>query len=276
MSIRERLEALGLEPQKSLGQNFMVEKAMFQKMIEAASLENHDVVLEIGPGLGDLTEVLIEKARRVIAVEIDKGLAGHLENTYHDIPQLRIVHADFLRVALNDLLGDDAHAYKVIANVPYYITSAILRKLLESSTPPQEIVVTVQWEVAERVTAKPGDMSVLAVSVQLFGTPKIIKKLKPGIFYPRPNVDSAILSITPHPAGAPLSAEDIPVFFRIVKAGFSQPRKQIKTPLSSGLSMKTETTINWLEGVGIDPRRRAETLSLDEWLTLFHHYQQVN
>jgi 16S rRNA (adenine1518-N6/adenine1519-N6)-dimethyltransferase len=183
---RRTLDLLGLDPKKSLGQNFMVERNALLRMADAADLAPDDAVLEVGAGLGALTEVLAERARRVVAVEIDERFTGYLRDRFAAQPQVAIVQADILEADLVALLGADAARYKAVANLPYYITSAILRHLLESPTPPALLALTVQREVAERVTAAPGAMSLLAVSVQFYGRPRIAARLKPGNFYPRP------------------------------------------------------------------------------------------
>ncbi len=269
MNVRDVLYTLGIEPKKSLGQNFMVEPAALNRVADAADLRADDAVLEIGPGLGALTEVLAERARRVVAVEIDGRFIPHLRAEFMSHPGVTIVQADILEANLQALMGPDAADYKVVANVPYYITSAIFRYLLESDAPPQKIVVTIQREVAERVTAGPGEMSLLAVSVQFYGEPRIAARLSAANFYPRPDVDSAVLVITPRAGGLPLPSEEIDDFFRLVKAGFSQARKQIKNSLSAGLHAPTDEVVGWLEAAEIDPRRRAETLALGEWLELY-------
>jgi 16S rRNA (adenine1518-N6/adenine1519-N6)-dimethyltransferase len=266
MNIFETLARLGLDPKKSLGQNFMIEEAALRKMVDAADLDGDDAVLEIGPGLGALTEHLIDRARRVVAVEIDPRFVPHLREQF---PSVEVHHADILEADVCALLGKDADEYKVIANLPYYITSAILRYLLEGPCQPSLLVVTVQYEVAQRITAKPDDMSLLAVGVQFYGRPHIAARLKPGHFHPAPNVDSAIVQITPHPEGPPLTGAEREKFFRMARAGFSQPRKQVRNSLASGLHLPGEVVVDWLAAAGIDPRRRAETLSIREWLDLY-------
>jgi len=267
MSLRDLLVHLQLEPKKSLGQNFMVEPAALDRIVTAAELMPHDAVLEIGAGLGALTDRLAEAARRVVAVEVDGRFVPHLQARYRDQPQVEVVQADILQTDLLTLMGTDAAAYKVVANVPYYITSAILRHLLESPAPPQRIVMTMQREVAQRITAAPGDLSLLAVSVQFYGVPRIVARIKAGSFYPRPEVESAVLRVDPHPA-PPLPPEEIAGFFRVVRAGFSQPRKQVRNALAAGLALSREDTEAWLARAGIAPQRRAETLSIAEWIAL--------
>jgi 16S rRNA (adenine1518-N6/adenine1519-N6)-dimethyltransferase len=269
MSDKDTLSRLGIEPKKSLGQYFMAEPAALQKLVDAARLDPGDAVLEIGPGLGALTDLLAKAARRLVAVEIDVRVIPYLQNRYAAFPNVEIVQADILDLDLEALLGSDAQSYKVVANLPYYITSPILRRLLEGSAPPSLIVVTTQLEVARRMAAQPGEMSLLAVGIQFYGRPEIVSRLKPGVFYPRPGVESAIVRVTPHPGGSPLPADEGERFFRVVRAGFGQPRKQLRNTLSAGLHVGREAAAGWLEEAGVDPKRRAETLSVDEWLALY-------
>jgi 16S rRNA (adenine1518-N6/adenine1519-N6)-dimethyltransferase len=225
-------------------------------------------VLEIGAGLGALTAILAGIARRVVALEVDGRFIDELSRRFAGDPQVEIVKADVLEANLKQILGEDADKYKVVANLPYYITSAIIRTLLESDAPPQLIAITVQYEVAERMTARPPDMSLLALGVQFYGVPHIVGKITPDVFYPRPNVDSALVRIEPHPEGAPLPPPERRRFFRIARAGFSQPRKQLRNSLSAGLHLEPSAVVNWMERAGLDPTRRAETLSVNDWLIL--------
>ncbi len=268
MDVPRTLQRLGLEPKKSLGQNFMVEESALRRLADAADPGPGDAVLEIGPGLGALTDYLAARARRVVAVEIDGRFIPYLRSRYAADPRVEIVQADILTVEVAALLGEDARAYTVAANLPYYITSAILRRLLESPAPPRRLAVTVQWEVARRLTAAPPAMSLLALGVQFYGTPSVVGRLKPGCFLPPPSVESAIVRITPHPAGPPLTGAARDHFFRIARAGFSQPRKQLRNTLAAGLHLPAADVVDWLAAAGIDPRRRAETLSVAEWLAV--------
>lgn len=267
MSLKDTLTYLGIEPKKSLGQNFMVEPAILDQIADAADVGPEDCVLEIGAGLGGLTAVLAERARRVIALEIDAKFIPVLRRDFADQSQVEVVQGDVLKFDVFGLLGDDVGDYKVVANLPYYITSPILRRFLEGDFPPRLMVITVQYEVAERMVAEPDKMNLLAVGVQLYGRPQIIRRLSPGIFYPQPKVDSALIRIDPHP-GLPIPPEERKPFFRIVRAGFSQPRKQVKNALAAGLHLDRDVVVTWLTDAEIDPRRRAETLSLEDWLTL--------
>ncbi|MEZ4834253.1 MAG: 16S rRNA (adenine(1518)-N(6)/adenine(1519)-N(6))-dimethyltransferase RsmA [Caldilineaceae bacterium] len=251
--------------------------------IAAADLTPADTVLEIGPGLGVLTRHLAEQAGYVVAVELDDRLIPILRQRFANQPNVRFVHADILAVKVADLLTEDATRnsqlatrpspvpspqsathYKVVANLPYYITSAVLRHLLESAQPPTLAVVMVQREVAQRIVAGPGEMSLLAVGVQFYAVPKIVQKVPAGAFHPRPKVDSAVLRLDVRPQ--PAVADVDPVrYFDVVRAGFGQKRKQLLNSLSSGLSQPKDAIRAALEAAGIDPQRRAETLSLAEW-----------
>ncbi len=267
MSIRETLNRLGFEPKKSLGQNFMIDESALNAMVDSAGLDAAATVLEVGPGLGTLTARLADAAGRVVALELDDRALPHLRATFAGQPHVEIVHGDILEADLAGIMAPNAQDYRVVANLPYYITSAVIRHLLESDTPPARMVITVQKEVAERITAAPGDMSLLAVSVQVYGSPSIVRKLKPGSFYPRPSIDSAILRVDPFETPR-ITSDERKTFFRVARAGFHMPRKQIKNCLSAGLHVPSAEAVGWLETVGIDPRRRAETLAVDEWLAL--------
>ena len=255
------LKKHNLLPKKSLGQNFLIDESALGRIAAAADLVRSDTVLEIGAGLGALTHHLAAAADRVIAVELDERLVAILNEEFHAIPSVEIVHGDILALDPADLAGGP---YKVVANVPYYITAAILRHLLEASRRPDLIVLTVQKEVAQRLTAGPGDMSILAVSVQLYGRVEQVAQIKAGSFLPRPEVDSAVIRVTLYPEPL-IPLPDERLFFRIVRAGFGQKRKQLRNSLRGGLNWPAERTERALERAGVSPKRRAETLSLEEW-----------
>lgn len=273
--IKALLAEHGLRPHKGLGQNFLVDPIHLDRIADAAELSPDDLVLEIGPGLGALTERLVARAGQVVAVELDAGLAALLRERFAEVGNFHLVHADILEVEIPALLAPftppgEPLRYKVVANLPYYITSAALRHILESTPQPERVVVLVQREVAQRITARPGDLSLLAVSVQFYGKPEIIERVPAGAFYPAPKVDSAILRIIPYgePGASPRPAvevDDPDAFFEVVKAGFGQKRKQLKNALTAGLKLPGKRVEAALHLAGIDPRRRAETLSLEEW-----------
>jgi 16S rRNA (adenine1518-N6/adenine1519-N6)-dimethyltransferase len=270
----EQLDRRGLAPKKSLGQNFMVEDDMLRRMADAAEIGADDAVLEIGAGLGALTAFLAARTRRVVAVEIDARYVDELEQRFADTPQVEVVQADILKTEIARIMGGDATGYTAVGNLPYYITSAILRHMLENAAQPRRLVMTVQYEVGQRIIAAPPDMSLLAVSVQFYGRPEIITKLSAGVFYPRPNVDSALMRITPHAGGAKLPADERAAFFRVVRAGFSQPRKKLKNSLGAGMHLGADDTAAWLDAAGIDPARRAETLTVEEWLAVYQRQEK--
>ena len=274
-SIVSLLKKYDLRPRKGLGQNFLVDSFHLEKIIEAADLSPDDTVLEIGPGPGTLTRFLTEAAGQVIAVELDPHMVNLLQNEYGNYSNLSIIEADILKTDVGQILSSftpstsprtslHPSSFKVVANLPYYITSAVMRHLLEATPRPQRIVVTVQKEVAQRMIAKPGKMSILAVSVQFYGQPTLVHRIPAGAFYPPPKVDSAVVCIDTF-AQPPVAANNVDHFFRVVKAGFSQKRKQLKNSLAGGLRQPMPQVVSALERVDIDPSRRAETLSLAEW-----------
>lgn len=269
---RQRLSTLlqkyNLRPRKGLGQNFLTDPVHLARIVEAAGLAASDTVLEIGPGPGALTRLLLEAAGRVVAVELDPELVALLRQELGHFDNLTVVEANILETDLAGLLhpAPGVPAYKVVANLPYYITSAVLRRLLEADPRPERLVVTVQKEVAQRIVAGPGEMSLLAVSVQFYGRPELVHHIPAGAFYPPPKVDSAVVRIDTYDRPA-VAVTDIDKFFRVVKAGFSQKRKQLKNSLAA-LPVSAAQVAAALAQAGIDPTRRAETLSLAEWSKL--------
>ena len=263
-TVRQLLRAYNLRPQKGLGQNFLEDPAILQRIVDAAELTPDDSVLEIGPGLGTLTRLLATSAGRVVAVELDERLAAILPEVLADCPNVEIIHGDILALDPAALFPERRPVYKVVANLPYYITSAVLRHLLESPARPRLMVLTLQREVARRLVAGPGEMSLLAVSVQFYGQPRIVGRIPAGAFYPPPQVDSAVVRIDVYDQ-PPVPVDDVESFFRVVRAGFGQRRKQLRNALSQGLGRPVEEVVAALKRAGIAPQRRAETLSLAEW-----------
>jgi len=261
----------GLHAQKGLDQNFLQDLTALDKIVQAAEIQPDDVVLEIGPGLGSLTRYLALSAKSVTAVELDRELIPVLQTVLAPYPNTRVVEGDILQVSPASLVDTDD--YLVVANVPYYITSAIFRHLLETSPRPRRMVLTIQKEVAERICAKPGDMSLLALSVQVYGQPKIVTILPAEAFFPVPKVDSAIIRVDMLPQPR-IPTPLLDTFFHMAKAGFSQKRKTLRNSLSAGLRLSPAETGQLLELSGIDPMRRAETLNLDEWGSLCQQYQK--
>lgn len=270
LNLPELLRRYGLRPDKGLGQNFLADESALQRVVAAAEIQPSDAVLEIGPGLGSLTRHLAQYARRVVAVELDGALLPPLQDVLAPFANVCLIHGDILEqdpAALMSEAGRLPSGCRVVANIPYYITSAVIRHLLESRLPLRKIVLTVQREVAERITAEPGDLSLLALSVIVYGLPQIAGRIPAGAFYPPPRVDSAIIAIDLYPQPR-IPADQMDDFFRLAKAGFSQKRKTLRNALSGGLAWPTDKAQAALEAAGIDPRRRAETLSLDEWQAL--------
>ena len=265
ISPKALLDNHGVQPKKSLGQNFMHDPKTLEKLVTAAAVQAGDVVVEVGAGAGALTQALADRGAQVYAVEIDARLQPILEERFDDQAGVYLVFADILKTDIPTLVGDAD--YLVVANVPYYISSAILWHFLESRRPPQRMLLTMQYEVAERVISAPGAMNLLAIAVQFHGVPRIVNKLSPAVFWPRPHIYSAIVRIDTH-TRRPVDVPSTPAFFRVVRAGFSQKRKQLRNALAGGLGVKARAAAELLRAADIEPQRRAETLSLEEWARL--------
>jgi 16S rRNA (adenine1518-N6/adenine1519-N6)-dimethyltransferase len=271
------VQRFGFKPKKSLGQHFLVNEAVLQRILSAAEVSPGDIVVEVGPGLGILTEGLAKQGARVIAIELDAQLVALLEKRLSGFPSVRIIHADILKVTPRQLLEDNlrtselARGYKVIANLPYYITSPVLSHFLEAEPRPEKMVLMVQKEVGEAITAAPGKMRLLSVKVQFYSRPTILSHVPAASFYPRPKVDSVILrlDVYPQPPLIALGVTDVDSFFDTVMHGFSAPRKQIRNSLAHSLGMAPSQVASLLQKAGIEPKRRAETLSLEEWAELW-------
>jgi 16S rRNA (adenine1518-N6/adenine1519-N6)-dimethyltransferase len=250
-------------PKKSLGQHWLTDLTSLEAMCDAAGVTADDTILEIGPGLGTLTELLVARARHVIAVEFDKDLAMHLPGRV-SADNLTVVQQDIRTFDLTQLEPD----YKVVANIPYYLTSNLIRVLSESTNPPTRAVLLVQKEVAERVAAGPGAMSLLTVTAQLYWEISLDILVPAMLFTPSPKVDSRILVL--HRREKPLFPDaDYQAIFRIVKAGFSQRRKTLLNSLSAGLQLSRENVSAVLERIEVDPGTRAQNLSLEQWHSLY-------
>lgn len=245
---------------KSLGQHWLFDKTSLKHIVGSAEIQKGDVVLEIGPGLGTLTHELLDSGAKVIAVEFDKSLAGELQD--------RFSAKDF-ELRLENILTFDFGSlpkdYKIVANIPYYLTSHLLRIICETTNKPSRAVLLVQKEVAERVSASPGEMSILAISVQTYACVTLGEIVAAKLFSPPPKVDSRVLILDFY--GNPLVG-DIDKFFRVVKAGFSQARKKLRSSLAGGLHITPQEADELLQSAGIDPSRRAQTLSIEEWQKL--------
>jgi 16S rRNA (adenine1518-N6/adenine1519-N6)-dimethyltransferase len=263
-SVAALLRAHGLRPRKGLGQNFLTDPVLLGRIVAAADLTPGDMVVEVGAGTGTLTRLLAEQAGRVVALELDDGLVRILHDELAHLTNVEIHHCDVLSFSTAEFPD---RGFKLVGNLPYYITSAVLRHFLEKVPRPQLMVVTVQREVADRIVAQPGKMSLLAVSVQFYGQPRIVARVPAGAFYPAPKVDSAVVRIDVGEGTAALLGEGIDEakYFRVVRAGFSQKRKTLRNSLSAGLGLSTASAGALLEEAGVDARRRAQTLSLEEW-----------
>ena len=272
-TVKKLLKKYDIYPSKRLGQNFLIDKGVFQKIIKAAGLSKNDIVLEIGPGIGNLTLELAKEVKKVVAIEKDKKMCEALKEVLNDldIKNVEIINQDILKI--NTKYKTLNTKYKLVANLPYYITSPIIRKFLEMKNQPKEMILMVQKEVAKRICAKPPKMSILAVSVQFYAKPKIISFVSKKSFWPQPKVDSAIIKITPCRPAHAIGVNPL-LFFKIVKAGFSHPRKQLINNLSKGLKIEKEKARNWLLKNKIQPSQRAETLILKDWLNLTNSYKK--
>jgi 16S rRNA (adenine1518-N6/adenine1519-N6)-dimethyltransferase len=258
--VRTAMRLAGIKPNKGLGQHFLVDKPSLEAIMHAAGVSQQDTVLEIGPGLGVMTRPLTRLAAGVVAVESDPVLADLLRR---DAPaNLEVIEADILTFDLRRLRP----GYKVIANIPYYLTSKIFRLLIESENPPAVMSLLIQKEVAERITAKPGSLSVLALSVQYYGKPELVRLVERHKFWPSPDVDSAVLRVT---LGGPAFPADPDKLFRLIKAGFGEKRKQLKNALAGGLNLSSDLATGLLKSAKLAPTARAQELKLTDWRKLY-------
>ena len=271
--IREICRLLEISPARSKGQNFLTNEKIYEDIVAAAEIDSEDTVLEIGPGLGFLTLKLAAKAKRVMAVELDDKLANYLQMglAAASINNIEIYNEDILKFNLNKHLPEN-NPYKVVANLPYNITSVFLRLFLSQAHQPESLILMLQKEVAQRIVVNAPDMNLLALSVQYYADPEIVREVKAGNFWPEPKVDSAIIKLTVRQAAKkPLKnrlAED-KLFFRLAKAGFSAKRKMLKNNLAGGLKIDQKIVVDALVKNKFNPSARAEDLSLADWQKLF-------
>lgn len=258
----EVLKKYGILPKKSLGQNFIINQRALDDVISAADLTGHEEIIEIGAGFGTLTIELAQRADQVFAVEIDKRLIPVLRDNLQDFENVTLLHADFLQLDPVELVSRSG--YYVVANIPYYITSSLLRHLMESSMPPARVVLTMQREVAQRIISSPGDMSLLALSVQIYGRAEITARFPAECFYPIPEVDSAVLRIDIYDEPV-VPREVIPAIFSLARAGFNQKRKKLRNSLTRELGLSPEEVEKLLAQAGIQPKSRAQELSIQDW-----------
>jgi len=260
-----------LRPSKKLGQNFLVNKKILRKIVKIADIQPQDVVLEIGPGPGNLTMELAKLAKKIIAVEKDSKLCEILKKNLKNFNNVEIIQADILKIQNSKF--KNYKPYKVVANLPYYIVAPVIRKFLEAKFQPELMVLMVQKEVAQRICALPPKMNLLAVSVQFYAQPKIISYVSRKFFWPQPKVDAAIIKILNLKSQILKTNKNL--FFKIVKAGFSQPRKQLANNIGKILKLDKEEVKTWLWKNNIQPSQRAETLRIQEWIKLantFRHF----
>ena len=260
-----------LRPHKGLGQNFLSDDTVLSGIADAAGIPEGAAVLEVGPGLGSLTRHLGERAARVVAVELDHDLVPVLRKELADCPNIEIVEGDILEFSPDAYFSDGE--YYVAANIPYYITSAVIRHLLEGKARPKRLALTVQKEVAERICAAPGKMSLLSLSVQVYGSADIPMIIPASAFYPEPKIDSAVVRIELYDEPL-IPADQLDAFFELAKAGFGQKRKTLRNALSANLHRSPAEAESLLRSAGIDPQRRAETLTIVEWSALLRAAQQ--
>ena len=252
---------------KSLGQHFLIDGRIVGRIVSAADLTVFDHVVEVGPGRGRLTSALSERVERLVAVEIDRNLAKKLESRFHDRPNVRIVAADARDIDVS-LIIQDGVPYKVVANLPYYAAMPIVRRFLTTDIKPLLMVVMVQKEVALQMVAQPGSMGLISVATQLYGRCSLVTEVSSRAFRPQPKVKSAVVRIDLFDAPS-VSFDSEEKFFRVVKAGFSAPRKQLRNSLRNGLDVEANVVDTGLLEAGIDPVRRAQTLTMEEWGRLY-------
>jgi 16S rRNA (adenine1518-N6/adenine1519-N6)-dimethyltransferase len=280
-TIKKLLTYYNLAANKKLGQHFLTSREAVTVAIKAANLSNKDFVVEIGPGFGTLTLPLADTAGRVLAIETDPKMLSILRPMVNPLANVEVLSANILTLRSEDIFAKAREwhkihgqkpSYKVVSNLPYYITSAIIKMFLENSPRPERLVLMVQKEVGERITAKPGEMSVLAVSVQFYGKAEMIFDVPRTNFWPKPEVDSAIIRITPY-SKSPFPVDDERLFFRIVKAGFGEKRKQLHNSLAGGLQLDPESIGVALQAAEIDPTTRPQDLSVENWVRLYQEFK---
>ena len=267
------LNRFKLRADKKLGQNFLIDENVVRQIVEAAELSEADTVLEVGPGIGTLTQGLAESKAKVVAVELDTRLLPVLATTLEGYDNVRVVHGDILKVNIMEEVG--APEFKVCANLPYYITTPIIFALLEKRLPMERLVAMVQKEVAERMAAQPGgkEYGALSVAIQYYTEPKIAFIVPPTSFIPAPAVDSAVI-VCKRRSKPPVEVCDEALFFRVVKAAFSLRRKMLSNSLKN-MGIKSEQVAKWLELAGVDGKRRAETLSLEDFAKLTNSFNEA-
>lgn len=268
-----------MEAKKSLGQNFLRDEKVVEKIILSISPQENEIIVEVGPGEGVLTEALAKSGAQVIAIELDDRLIPVLEEKFKDFPNVRIVHQNVLNVDIFSLLTTHyplLTSYRVVGNLPYYITSAIIRKFLENEHAPTQMFFMTQKEVAERICAMPGKMSILAVAVQYYADPELLFIVPKEAFTPVPKVESAFIHLLNKKRGGKhtIDRDTTREFFRIVKIGFSARRKTLVNNLSNGIYLEKKEAIHLLKSLGIEEKARAQDLSTAKWKNLLESLQK--
>lgn len=257
---------------KALGQHFLTDGRILNRIVAAAELSPDDLAVEIGPGRGSLTRRLVQKAGRVVAVEMDEALAAGLPQLLGNPPNLTTLHGDARTIDLIPVIGPDAR-FRVVANLPYYAANPIIRRFLESGPRPESMVVMVQQEVAQSMLAQPGKMSILSVATQFYAVPRFVCNVPPRAFRPPPKVTSTVVKLDLRSNHA-LELDDPQPFFALVRAGFAAPRKQLRNSLSQGLGAPPGQVGRLLEVVAVDGTRRPETLSIEEWGRVYDGWER--
>lgn len=274
-TIKYIMEKYGFRFSKSLGQNFLIDEQIIERICDGAEIGPDDDILEIGPGIGVMTQAMAERARKVVAVEIDRALIPVLAETLADYDNVEVIRADVMDLDLKALIAEkfEGRKPKVVANLPYYITTPIIMMLLEDQIPVSDIVVMIQKEVADRIAAKPSTKAygALSVATQYYSDPSIIAKVPRTVFMPQPNVDSVVIRMTIRQE-PPVVLDNPVLFFKVVKAAFGQRRKTLHNALNAGgFGNSKDQTADFLRGCDIDPTRRGETLSIDEFAKLANY-----
>lgn len=269
--LKEVIGRYGFHFSKSLGQNFLIDQNIVQNIIKGAEIGPEDSVLEVGPGVGSLTESLAEVAKKVVAVEIDRALIPVLAETLKGFENTKVIHGDILKIDVKALIAEEfgEQKPKVVANLPYYITTPIIMMFLEERLPVSDLVVMIQKEVAERIYAVPGTKAYgsLSIAIQYYADAKILMNVPKSVFMPQPNVDSSVIRLKILDAPR-FPVKDEKLFFRVVRAAFAQRRKTLLNTLATGLDLSKEDLTPVLEGIDINPKRRGETLSIEEFAKL--------
>lgn len=262
--------------QKKFGQNFLIDTRVLERIIEASGVTKDDMVLEIGPGIGTMTQYLCENARKVIAVEIDKNLIPILSDTLSEYDNVRVINEDILKVDINKLVNEenDGKPIKVIANLPYYITTPIIMGLFESHVPIESITIMVQKEVADRMKVGPGtkDYGALSLAVQYYAEPKVVATAPANCFMPRPNVDSSVIKLTRH-ENVPVNVKDEKLMFKIIRASFNQRRKTLQNSICNcpDLHFSKAQIVEALKQMGLSETIRGEALTLEQFAEFTNH-----